>query len=375
MLKQLNLSNVQHTLSTTSPSADAEINQNKILNLLENLAIKNSKKCMNKQSKIIDLKENSPEKANTIIKSNIRKFKELEKFKLNKFKELKKRKLTKFKELKKIKLKKIKEVEKYRLKKLIDLEKRKLKKFKELEKCELKKSKELEKCRLKKVIELEKIKLKKAKDLKIIKKKKLRELAEKKKLDKIKLKNLIKIKRFKKYLELKKNKIKSDPSIPTEPKSARNVIKIMSKKWKLMSESEKLEYEQKMKLLKHSYTAELHKWWDNVDKNLVKLENRRRRVINKIRKANGICKLSLLVDPREPTRPSTAYYLFVKDIKESNNQELAARYIDFSKYTSAKWKELPESEKDIYRNKFTSAFKLYKEALNKFQSGQIQNNI
>ncbi|PVU92933.1 hypothetical protein BB561_003530 [Smittium simulii] len=177
------------------------------------------------------------------------------------------------------------------------------------------------------------------------------------------------------YIRDEFKKLKSDPPISIELKKSSQIFSSISKKWKLLTEAEKLEYEQKMKLLKNSYTAELHKWWDDVDKNLVKLENRRRRFTNKIRKAKGMSKLSMLVDPRKPKRPPAAYVMFSDDLKKSNNLEVPNKNTDFGKYASSKWKELPESEKDIYRNKFTSAFKLYKEALNKFQSGQIQNNI
>ncbi|PVU88822.1 hypothetical protein BB561_005680 [Smittium simulii] len=337
MLKQLNLSNVQHTLSATSrcytvclyrpeiyapniykhnnrpasfdsyrkkytttnitipklqASADAEINQNKILKLFETLDIKTTKKILTKKIELINhLEKIEKQKA---LQKNILKKKHVQ----------------------------AKEKEKKRL----ESKKKKMSKM-------LTGNKEI-----------------------------------------IKMPELI-YNPYNFFTKAEFKKLKSDPLITIELKTPTQIFTRISKKWKLLTEAEKLEYDQKIKLLKQLYTAKLHKWWDDVDKNLVKLENRRRRFINKIRKANGIRKLSMLVDPRKPKRPMMVYLMFSDDLKKSNNLEVPNKNTDFSKYTSAKWKELPESEKDIYRNKFASAFKLYKEALNKFQSGQIQNNI
>ncbi|PVU95618.1 hypothetical protein BB561_001704 [Smittium simulii] len=168
------------------------------------------------------------------------------------------------------------------------------------------------------------------------------------------------------YIYNEYQKLKNDPSTIVLHDIGKNILN-MSANWKLKTEAEKIEYKQKWLILKKQFAAELHKWWDNVDKNLVKLENCHRKNINIILKDKGKHKLPMLVDPRAPKRPITAYAMYVKGLKESNNPKLPSRAIDFIKYVASKWKQLPESEKDIYRDKYSDAFKLYKEVSNKYK--------
>ncbi|PVU92027.1 hypothetical protein BB561_004075 [Smittium simulii] len=163
------------------------------------------------------------------------------------------------------------------------------------------------------------------------------------------------------------NKMKNDPSYTIDLNYFEQNIKNISASWKPMTEPEMLEHEQKYKLLKEQYTIELYKWWDNVDKNLVKLENCRRRSINKNQKNLDNYKLPMLVDPRAPKRPITAYAMFTEYLKESNDPELPSGYIDCIKYTATKWNKLPKIEKDVYINKFKAAFKHYKKVSKKYK--------
>ncbi|PVU97838.1 hypothetical protein BB561_000283 [Smittium simulii] len=172
---------------------------------------------------------------------------------------------------------------------------------------------------------------------------------------------------FQLYTKFEFSKIKEDSLDCSQFLSNQEIFKIISANWKLMAEAEKLEFEQKFKLLREQFITELHEWWDNVDKNLVQLENLRRSKVNKIRKHKGLNASSMLVDPRAPKRPASAIAMFAKDLKKLNNPDTPFRYIDFSKSVIAKWKELPESEKEIYRYKFKDSFKLYKEVLKKFK--------
>ncbi|PVU86657.1 hypothetical protein BB561_006610 [Smittium simulii] len=160
-------------------------------------------------------------------------------------------------------------------------------------------------------------------------------------------------------------KIKNDLKDPTLLLKSKKILKDISVSWKLMTEAEKLKHEQKYKLLKEQYTIELYKWWDNVDKNLIKLENRRRRSINKINKGANKHKLSMLVDPRRLKKPANITALFLIDFQKLNDPEAPTKRVDFVKYCAAKWKLLPETEKNKYRDKYMAAVKLYKEASKK----------
>ncbi|PVU93740.1 hypothetical protein BB561_003073 [Smittium simulii] len=272
------------------------------------------------------------------------------------------------------KLKKTKLLQAEKLKKTKLLQAEKLKKTKLLQAEKLKKTKLLELQKLKKAKLLELQKLKKAKLLEAQKK----QIAKQKKkatMKKLKLNNKSSVNKrlvvpsfpsSSRGLFIKDEyaKIKNDLLDSTHVLSTQNKIKDISLKWKLMAEAEKLEYEQKYKLLKEQFTATLYKWWDTIDKNLVKMENRRRKNINKIRKSKGINALAMLVDPRAPKRPPHSYAMFVKDIKKSNHPDLPNNKIDFIKYVAAKWNKLPETEKNIYRDKYNVVFKLYKENSN-----------
>ncbi|PVU86385.1 hypothetical protein BB561_006724 [Smittium simulii] len=167
------------------------------------------------------------------------------------------------------------------------------------------------------------------------------------------------------YIQDEYAKLKKDSKDPTLLLESRKILKDISLSWKLMNEAEKLEYQRKYKLRKEQFTTELYKWWDNVDKNLIKLENRHRRKINKIRKASGINSLKMLVDPRAPKRPPAPYVMFVNDLRKSNPPGAPIIKSDFVKYCVAKWAQLPETEKNLYIIKHMAAFKLYKEASNK----------
>ncbi|PVU90627.1 hypothetical protein BB561_004798 [Smittium simulii] len=275
------------------------------------------------------------------------------------------------------KRKKSKLLELQKLKKAKLLELQKLKKAKLLQAEKHKKAKLLEAEKLKKAKLLQAEKLKKAK-LHEAQKKQIAKQKKKATMEKLKLNNKPSANKrlvvpsfprslYRLFIQDEYAKIKNDVLDSTHVLSTKPQLKDISLKWKLMAEAEKLEYEQKYKLLKEQFNTTLYKWWDTIDKNLVKMENRRRKNINKIRKDKGINALKMLVDPRAPKRPPYAYGMFVKDLKKSNHSDLPTEYIDFIKYAAAKWNKLPESEKDIYRDKSNVAFKLYKEVSNNFK--------
>ncbi|PVU86390.1 hypothetical protein BB561_006719 [Smittium simulii] len=169
------------------------------------------------------------------------------------------------------------------------------------------------------------------------------------------------------YIQDEFAKIKKVLVNPTQLLKGHKNFKDVSERWSFMNEAEKLKYEQKFILLKEQYTTELYKWWDNIDKNLIKLENRRRRVMNKINKNTNIHKYTMLVDPRAPKRPVVANLMFHIDLEKLNPPDAPIERIVFTKYAAAKWLQLSESEKDIYRVKYNTALQLYKEASNKYK--------
>ncbi|PVU86028.1 hypothetical protein BB561_006831 [Smittium simulii] len=255
--------------------------------------------------------------------------------------------------------------------KLLELQKLKQAKLLELQKLKKAKLLELQKLKTAKLLELKKLKTKLTQN-KRISKQDLNEF-KKHKLHKnsTALTQLVVPSffnsSFKLYIQDELKKIKNDPSYTNNSNNLMQNIKNISANWNIMTESEKLEYEQKYKLLKQQHTNELYKWWDNVDKNLIKFENRRRRSFNIINKDTNIRKLPMLVDPRTPKRPASAYGIFVKVLKQSNHINLPTKPVDFIKFAAAIWTQLPESEKDIYRFKYNTAIQLYNEFLNKYK--------
>ncbi|PVU87606.1 hypothetical protein BB561_006259 [Smittium simulii] len=207
--------------------------------------------------------------------------------------------------------------------------------------------------RLKKIISIEAAKAKKLKNFETFKKVKEAKLAKALKAKKAKLDKMA-IKK-----KLKNEKIDKAQKLKDKIDKKKKIIKQKKK-----DELKKLKLQENFNLINELV---LHTWWDNVDKNLIKLENLRRKSVNKIRNAKKINKLSMLVDPRAPKRPASAYAMFVKDLKKSNLSEFPTQITDFIKYAAAKWKQLPESKKYIYRDKYKAALQLYKEASEKFK--------
>ncbi|PVU87116.1 hypothetical protein BB561_006448 [Smittium simulii] len=325
--------------------------------------------CSLKKSKLLEI-----QKLRASKQAQDRKLKEA---KLLKDQKLKKAKLIKDQKIKKTKLliaQKFKETELLLVQKIKKDKLLEAKKLKIIKLLELAKDQKLKEAKLLRSQKIKASNLAKAQTLKIKLAQKKRIITQKKKVSLEKLKSHKKLiartrlvvptlinSAYGLFNQDEYKKLKDNTSSTIDQKNiVKNNLKILAN-WRLKTEAEKLEYEQKYKLLKEQFNIELYKWWDNVDKNLVQLENRRRKNINKTRKDKGIRSLSILEDPRAPKFPASVYAMFVKDLKESNHPELPTKWIDFVKYAGAKWKQLPEIEKNTYRDKYKDAFKLYKE--------------
>ncbi|PVU86090.1 hypothetical protein BB561_006815 [Smittium simulii] len=292
---------------------------------------------------------------------NIIQAKLLEDQKLRVSKKIKDLKLKKAKFIKALKIKTYKIAKAQKLKDAKFLRDQKLKLLKQAKAQKLKEAKQSKAQKLK---EAKQAKAQKLKEAKFLRAQKLKDrltkniIKQRKKdeLEKLKLQKKLTASKelvlpffpnsaFRLYTQDEFAKAKKDSLNSTHLLSSQKILTNISTNWKLISEAERMGYEQKYKLLKEQFTIGLYKWWDNVDKNLVKLENCRRRSINKIRKNKSKYKLPMLVDPRVPKRPAGSYAMFVKDLKKSNLSELPNQNNDFIKYADC--------------------FKLYKELLNK----------
>ncbi|PVU89234.1 hypothetical protein BB561_005471 [Smittium simulii] len=342
-----------------------------------------STKVLPKTSKNIESNEDNShklKKAKLLELQKLKKTKTLNALKLNKVKMLKALKLEETKHATQAKDRKLKQAKLQKLKEAKQVKLQKLKEAKLLKAQKLKEAKLLKAQKLKASKQAKNLKLKEAKQKKL---NALKKLELRKKLTSTK-RLVVPIRTRSTYLlyiidEYKK--MMNDPTYITNPNNLDQSITNISTVWKNKTEAEKLEYDQKFKPVKEQISTEYYKWWDNVDKKLIKLENSRRRSLNKIRKLDGKNSIAMLVHPRAPKRPSSASMLvhprapkrpssacaiFVKDLKELNNPDAPTRLIDFIKYAAAKWNRLTESEKDVYKHKFKAAFKLYSETNNKY---------
>ncbi|PVU88724.1 hypothetical protein BB561_005727 [Smittium simulii] len=141
---------------------------------------------------------------------------------------------------------------------------------------------------------------------------------------KIKDTNLLGIDKFEqnipksKFELLKKSSASIRLVVPNLYKNSQQKLKDISVRWKLKTEAEKLEYMKKYKLIREQFTTDY---------------------IN-----NSACAMS------------------IKDFKKSNPPGVPTESNVFIIYAVAKWKQLPESEKYIYRDKYRDTLQLYQEA-------------
>ncbi|KAJ2810629.1 hypothetical protein GGI24_006977, partial [Coemansia furcata] len=137
--------------------------------------------------------------------------------------------------------------------------------------------------------------------------------------------------------------------------------------WKALSESDKQQYGKQREALLAQHVQDVRKWWADVDRKQVALENQRRRRHNRnvaLSKAKG-SRLPLLRDPLAPKRPLSAYMMFA-------SEHLAGKSGDSIKDTSralgAEWKTMSDAAKAPYISKAAVEADLYKAASLKYAS-------
>ncbi|PVV03351.1 hypothetical protein BB560_002178 [Smittium megazygosporum] len=131
-------------------------------------------------------------------------------------------------------------------------------------------------------------------------------------------------------------------------------VKILLEKWRTLSDEEKKPFKEKAQERKSILIKEAEQWWENVDPNLVKLENIRRKNINVERKESGKPLLREIKNPFAPKSLPTAYAIFVKDVY---SLFLNVGPAERMKSIAQKWNHLSQDEKQKYKERFLESKK------------------
>ncbi|KAJ2160589.1 hypothetical protein GGF46_002131 [Coemansia sp. RSA 552] len=120
----------------------------------------------------------------------------------------------------------------------------------------------------------------------------------------------------------------------------------VASRWSGLGAAEKQAYSDQSARMKTKLTEEARQWWNNVDRDLVMLENSRRR-------RQGVAKSKgLLKDPFAPRRPLTSYALFLTDYVKDNMDSAGGagleKYNGLMADGAKKWRGLSESSKAPY---------------------------
>ncbi|KAJ1678247.1 Non-histone chromosomal protein 6 [Spiromyces aspiralis] len=137
-----------------------------------------------------------------------------------------------------------------------------------------------------------------------------------------------------------------------------------------MSETEKQPYVLMMEESKRDHERVLRDWWQSVDRDLVALENARRRRQNKLAEEQGTGrKLRLLSDPFAPKRPLTAYMLWSNEMRQKSGKiSTVSDMAALQRELGARWRNMSESEKKPYYDQFKETQDRYKQQVAKYMS-------
>ncbi|KAJ2384554.1 hypothetical protein H4S02_004758 [Coemansia sp. RSA 2611] len=144
------------------------------------------------------------------------------------------------------------------------------------------------------------------------------------------------------------------------------VARETSSAWKALSDAGKHQYMKQSDALRSQQAQAVRQWWAGVDRGQVALENQRRRRYNR-RVAQKLVKgprMPLLRDPLAPKRPSSAFFLFMKERLVGTTGPIS----ETAKAASAEWKSLAEAAKAPYVAKAVAASAAYKTAVAKYAS-------
>ncbi|BFZ19240.1 hypothetical protein BsWGS_22279 [Bradybaena similaris] len=119
----------------------------------------------------------------------------------------------------------------------------------------------------------------------------------------------------------------------TPPIKKTQVMKEAAKKWKLMSEEERLPFIEAAAEDKRRYNVEMEAFYGN---------------------------------PNKPRKPPTAYLLYLADFRAKHSGASIA-YRDILKMAGASWKNLGAEEKDTYTKKAQEARDNYKSAMQEYK--------
>ncbi|PVV04156.1 hypothetical protein BB560_001356 [Smittium megazygosporum] len=124
------------------------------------------------------------------------------------------------------------------------------------------------------------------------------------------------------------------------------VLKIYGEKYNLLSKEEKELYQRRADEVNQERIIKAREWWENVDKKLIDIENRRRAKENVNRKAQNLPALPMLKTPFKRKLYRSAFAFFTKEIYD--NEILVGKCTDVSKIISQMWKDLSEPERQYY---------------------------
>ncbi|KAG0838105.1 hypothetical protein G6F18_004646 [Rhizopus arrhizus] len=138
----------------------------------------------------------------------------------------------------------------------------------------------------------------------------------------------------------------------------------LSAKWKALSEHEKQKYYTIYESEKDAYEKAFAVAVNNASPKQFYQENLLRKKY----------KLPLLVDPKKPKRPLNAYLSYYQVLRDSKHASMEGQPVaEQAKIVGRLYKELPESEKKIYKDKANQAMEQYKKQVAEYnREAEIQ---
>lgn len=152
-----------------------------------------------------------------------------------------------------------------------------------------------------------------------------------------------------------------------------------SELYKKLTDSEKLPYIEHSKELRAKQAKEFADYIKSLPYDVLKRENALRTKLRKQGKKGGVQRIR---DPNAPKRPLTAYFAYLKDLREKGDIRdrvfgsgaagwIESSIIEQSKSASDKWKELSEDFKQTYKDRAIEAKKKYEEAKIEYQNSSL----
>ncbi|TIB93103.1 hypothetical protein E3Q19_01492 [Wallemia mellicola] len=149
-----------------------------------------------------------------------------------------------------------------------------------------------------------------------------------------------------------------------------------SELYKKLTDSEKQPYIEQSKQLRTKQAKEFADYIKSLPLDLLKRENSIRSKLRKQGKKGGVQRIK---DPNAPKRPLTAYFAYLKDLRENESIRrevfgdsavswIESSIIEQSKTASDKWKELSDDFKQTYKDRATEAKKKYEQVKHEYEN-------